>query len=85
MPADKWLSTLRGEKAVTPDGRLTVWFWEHPDDESGFFAEVDGGGLQGRTGAAGGTPARYPFSDEGSEGQRNEPWETLVERLEAHG
>ena len=53
MPADKWLSTLRGEKAVTPDGRLTVWFWEHPDDEDGFLAEVDGGGTPGKDGCCG--------------------------------
>ena len=42
MPADKWLCTLRGEKTVAPDGKLTVRFWEHPGDEDGFYAEVDG-------------------------------------------
>ena len=43
MPADKWLCTLTGEMAVAPDGKLTVRFWEHPDDEDGFYAEAAGG------------------------------------------
>ena len=43
MPAGKWLCTLCGEKEVTAGGKLTVRFWEHPDDEDGFHIEVDGG------------------------------------------
>ena len=42
MPAGKWLCTLRGEKTVAPGSELTVRFWEHPDDQLGFYAEVDG-------------------------------------------
>ena len=42
MPAGKWLCTLWGEKVIATDGKLTVHFWEHPD-EDGFHAEVDGG------------------------------------------
>ena len=42
MPMDKWLCTLCGEKTVAPGGKLMVRFWEHRDDEDGFYAEVDG-------------------------------------------
>ena len=30
------------EKTVAPGSELTVRFWEHPDDQAGFYAEVDG-------------------------------------------
>ncbi|MCY4012746.1 MAG: hypothetical protein OXG82_08540 [Gammaproteobacteria bacterium] len=42
MPAGKWLCTLCGQKADVPNGELTVRFWENPDDEDGFYVEVDG-------------------------------------------
>ena len=42
MPAGKWLCTLLGEKEVAPGEKLTVRFWEHPDEIRGFYVEVDG-------------------------------------------
>ena len=42
MPPGKWLCTLCGEKTVAESGKLTVRLWEHPNDQDGFYAEVDG-------------------------------------------
>lgn len=42
MPVDKWLCTLCGEKSVAPGEKVRICFWEHPDDEGGFYAEVAG-------------------------------------------
>ena len=43
MPVDRWLCTLCAEKTVAPGGKITIRFWEHPGDEDGFYAEVEGG------------------------------------------
>ncbi len=50
MPEGMWLCTLYGEKEVTPGGKLTVRFWEHPDHGCVFHVEVDGDedGKEGR-------------------------------------
>ena len=41
MPRDKWLCTLCAEKPVDGD-KLTIRFWEHRDDENGFYVDVEG-------------------------------------------
>ena len=42
MPAGKWLRTLLAEKEVAPGDNLTVSFWEHADERSGFRVQVEG-------------------------------------------
>ena len=43
MPAGRWLCTLCTEKIVGPGRKIRIRFWQHPDDEDGFHAEVVGG------------------------------------------
>lgn len=43
VPAGKWLCTSCGEKTISAGGKVTIRFWEHPDNEDGFYGEVDGG------------------------------------------
>lgn len=42
MPTDRWFCTLSGEKMAAAGEKLTVRFWEHREDEDGFYAEVHG-------------------------------------------